>query len=129
MRRAEEAKHRPEDAGRRSAAKPAAAERTAGPAVMPKLCGADVELGGFVTGLADHQGTAALAARLLLREIHGVPANRWSTPYCLCRDCVTARLITSANCRSGWGNSTSQSSPISSYPKSLAQDCMAARAA
>jgi hypothetical protein len=39
---------------------------------VPKLCGADVELGNFVLGAASHD-TAREASHALLREIRGVP--------------------------------------------------------
>jgi Pup amidohydrolase len=42
---------------------------------IPKLVGADVELANFVLGVDDSRGTAALASRLLLREINGLPES------------------------------------------------------
>jgi proteasome accessory factor A len=42
---------------------------------VPKLCGADVEVGNFILG-AGHADTADAAARLLLREIAGILAER-----------------------------------------------------
>jgi len=39
----------------------------------PKLLGADVELGNFILGMEREYGTAALAARALLREVDGLP--------------------------------------------------------
>jgi Pup amidohydrolase len=39
---------------------------------LPKLCGADVELGNFFSGMAEDQGTGYEASRLLLREIDGL---------------------------------------------------------
>jgi Pup amidohydrolase len=41
--------------------------------VVPKLCGADVELGNFVLGLERAHGTGDLASRALLAEIEGLP--------------------------------------------------------
>jgi proteasome accessory factor A len=38
--------------------------------LLPKLCGADIELGNFVLGLERPNGTGELASRALLREIH-----------------------------------------------------------
>jgi proteasome accessory factor A len=38
---------------------------------VPKLCGADVELGNFIQGLGSLGGTGREASRALLREIHG----------------------------------------------------------
>jgi hypothetical protein len=42
---------------------------------VPKLCGADVELGNSVLGLASNDGTGRIASRLLLAEIDGLPAG------------------------------------------------------
>jgi len=54
------------------------------PPTLPKLCGADVELANFILGAPDPrngQGTGTDAARLLLREIDGVPAgNFYASP-------------------------------------------------
>ena len=44
---------------------------------MPKLLGADVELGNFVVGAARPGGTGPEASRALLQEFDGVPAKRW----------------------------------------------------
>jgi proteasome accessory factor A len=41
---------------------------------VPKLCGADVELGNFVLGLDRPSGTGAMASQALLRKIEGVSA-------------------------------------------------------
>jgi hypothetical protein len=46
---------------------------------VPKVLGADVELGNFIEGLDRPQGTGAMAARRLLREIDGVPAQAATT--------------------------------------------------
>lgn len=40
---------------------------------VPKLVGADVELGNFVIGVDQQGGTGAIASRALLREIEGLP--------------------------------------------------------
>lgn len=45
------------------------------PERVPKLCGADIELGNFALGAASGRATYAEAARALLREIDGVPAR------------------------------------------------------
>src|SRR5512139_214850 len=45
---------------------------------VPKLCGADVELGNFVLGRYREDGTGLEASRALLREIDGVPNLRRS---------------------------------------------------
>jgi proteasome accessory factor A len=57
-----------------SSATPARATHD-GPTRVAKIVGADVELGNFVEGVETIHGTAAAAARLLLREIDGVPAG------------------------------------------------------
>jgi proteasome accessory factor A len=43
---------------------------------VPKLCGADVELGNFILGLEHRLGSGAMASRALLREIEGYPGER-----------------------------------------------------
>ena len=43
---------------------------------VPKLCGADIELGNFVLGLERMSGTAREASRALLREIDAPYADR-----------------------------------------------------
>jgi proteasome accessory factor A len=47
-----------------------------GAALVPKLIGADIELGNFILGLERPGGTGDEAAWLLLREIEGVPGLR-----------------------------------------------------
>ncbi len=44
------------------------------PTQLPKLCGADVELGNFIVGVHQTGGTGPAASRALLREIDGVPS-------------------------------------------------------
>ncbi len=44
---------------------------------LPKLCGADIELGNFITGLHREGGTGYEASRALLREIDGLPRARY----------------------------------------------------
>ena len=44
---------------------------------VPKLLGADVEVGNFLAGVARPGGTGSEASRALLREFDGVPAKRW----------------------------------------------------
>jgi proteasome accessory factor A len=41
--------------------------------IIPKLCGADIELGNFIEGRDGSRGTGDAAADALLREIHGLP--------------------------------------------------------
>jgi proteasome accessory factor A len=43
---------------------------------LPKLCGADIELGNFILGADDPGSTSFAASRALLRQIEGVPARR-----------------------------------------------------
>ena len=43
--------------------------------IVPKLMGADKELGNFVTGIEQPGGTGELASRITLNEIHGFQAN------------------------------------------------------
>lgn len=40
---------------------------------VPKICGADVELGNFLLGMESPMGTSGIASKLLLRQICGVP--------------------------------------------------------
>jgi proteasome accessory factor A len=40
---------------------------------LPKLCGADIELGNFIVGLDQARGTGYQASRALLAEISGLP--------------------------------------------------------
>ncbi len=49
------------------------AARGAVPARVPKLCGADVELGNFILGAPPSADTGRDASRALLREVSGVP--------------------------------------------------------
>ena len=42
---------------------------------VPKLCGADAELGNFVLGVQSPEGSSSIASRLLLREIGGLPQH------------------------------------------------------
>ncbi len=53
---------------------------------LPKLCGADIELGNFIAGTDKAGGTGYEASRALLAEIEGLPIrqssyvdNWWST--------------------------------------------------
>src|SRR5262245_40984526 len=46
---------------------------------VPKLLGADVELGNSILGVSDRDGSGHAAARLLLAQVHGCPAApTWS---------------------------------------------------
>ena len=47
---------------------------------VPKICGADVELGNFIMGLDQPNGTCFQASRALLREIRGISdTGVWSS--------------------------------------------------
>ncbi len=58
-------------------------QTTALPDRLPRLCGADVELGNFILGQTSVLGSGGEASRMLLREIAGLPGNGGSTlePY------------------------------------------------
>jgi proteasome accessory factor A len=43
---------------------------------LPKLCGADIELGNFIVGLEQSNGTGYQASRALLAEIRGLPRRQ-----------------------------------------------------
>jgi hypothetical protein len=59
---------------------------------LPKLCGADIELGNFVLGLRSKRGTGSEASRLLLGEIDGLPRlERFRGEPCDCAACRRAR--------------------------------------
>ncbi len=60
---------------------------------LPKICGADVELGNFVEGIDSPGGSGALASRALLAEIPGLPlAGRDSVQsHCDCAACRERR--------------------------------------
>lgn len=62
------------------------------PPMLPKVCGADVELGNFVLGVERAQGTGDLAARALLREVEGVASGpRLLGGACDCAGCRASR--------------------------------------
>ena len=59
---------------------------------LPKLCGADIELGNFLLGLQSTRGTGYEASRLLLGEIDGLPhADKFRGEPCDCPACRRAR--------------------------------------
>ena len=58
---------------------------------LPKLCGADFELGNLVLGMDHPNGTGALASHLLLREFAGLPLTRKSPSVCYCSACAARR--------------------------------------
>jgi proteasome accessory factor A len=47
---------------------------------LPKVCGADIELGNLVLGLDRHSGTGCEASRALLREIDGLSGGQTYGP-------------------------------------------------
>lgn len=57
--------------------------------LVPKLCGADIEVGNFVTGVDSRNGTGAFASRALLAEIEGLPLP--GTFECACQQCRAVR--------------------------------------
>ncbi len=46
---------------------------------VPKLCGADVEVGNLVRGFDPSTSTCRAASQLLLRQIPGIPHSQWSS--------------------------------------------------
>jgi proteasome accessory factor A len=58
---------------------------------LPKLCGADFELGNLVLGIELPKGTGSLASHLLLREFVGLPLARKSYSVCYCQACTARR--------------------------------------
>ncbi|MGA2173523.1 MAG: proteasome accessory factor PafA2 family protein [Verrucomicrobiota bacterium] len=58
---------------------------------LPKLCGADFELGNLVLGIDLPKGTGALASHLLLREFDGLPLARKGQSICYCQACTARR--------------------------------------
>ncbi len=80
---------------------------------LPKLCGADVELGNFIQGLERAGGTGYDASRALLREIRGVVSDLGrNTRTCQCQECVR-KYGRSWGSWGAWGSSGSSGS--SSY--------------
>jgi proteasome accessory factor A len=49
-------------------------------ALVPKVCGADAELGNFILSPNGAQGTTQAASRLVLSEIEGVLHSSWARP-------------------------------------------------
>jgi proteasome accessory factor A len=71
---------------------------------LPKLCGADIELGNFIVGMERAGGTGYEASRALLAEIKGLPvrqsgsvANWWAAPTASPRPAADYRTV---NCGS-----------------------------
>ena len=59
---------------------------------IPKLCGGDIELGNFLTGVSSPDGTGSRAALALLRKIKGVAGStRAASAPCDCADCRARR--------------------------------------
>ena len=78
--------------------------------LLPKLCGADIELGNFILGIESECGTGFDASRLLLAEIDGLPrADKFRGEPCDCQACRRARDEASdGGRRSSAGNGSSQ---------------------
>ena len=58
------------------------------PLNLPKLCGGDIELGNFLTGVESLDGTGNRAAVALLKKIKGVPGRtRQAGTGCDCAEC------------------------------------------
>ncbi len=70
------------------------------PRVLPKLCGADTELGNFVVGVERAGGTGYEASRALLAEIEGYPPGQRT---------LFDGLSSSAHCLERRGRRTTQS--------------------
>jgi proteasome accessory factor A len=59
---------------------------------LPKLCGADIELGNFILGLKSDGGTGFAASRAVLREIDGLPGDQlYKVVACDCEMCRRAQ--------------------------------------
>jgi hypothetical protein len=71
----------------RSVTRESTGEAPAPPRRVPKLCGMDMELANFITGVDVAQGTGALASRLLLNQIPGLPESTFTTTRCNCVFC------------------------------------------
>ncbi|MDQ2976161.1 MAG: proteasome accessory factor PafA2 family protein [Acidobacteriota bacterium] len=79
-------------------------------ACVPKLCGADIELGNFVLGVNSQGGTGYFASRALLREIEGLPRVVSSgTLQCKCQNCRARRNFRNAECSAGSDNDETSS--------------------
>jgi proteasome accessory factor A len=55
--------------------------KTSGAAPLPKLCGADIELGNFIVGPSFAGGTGHEASRALLNQIQGQPSQHSMTGW------------------------------------------------
>lgn len=70
---------------------------------VPKLAGADSELGNYLVGVERAGGTGHEASRAILREVVGVPGARpVHAASCRCVDCLAGRSITRFDERD-WG--------------------------
>ena len=62
------------------------------PLNIPKLCGGDIELGNFFTGVDSTEGTGSHAAIALLRKVNGIASqSRTAESACDCADCLARR--------------------------------------
>jgi proteasome accessory factor A len=89
-------------------------DRRSQDACLPKLCGADIELGNFLLGFNTSSGTGYEASRLLLREIDGLPrVEKFRGEPCDCAACRRARDYSDLDgqSKSGYGSMTGYGSP------------------
>ena len=86
---------------------------------VPKLCGADIELGNSILGLDRHGGTGREASRALLREVRGTPGPRptpllaspygasafpgWSPPHASATGMPDGDDVSDTAAASAWG--------------------------
>jgi len=71
---------------------------------LPKLCGADIELGNIITGKDHPADTCAQASRALLREIQGTRHTQRVQTRCNCPSCREARQAE----RSDWAETDTE---------------------
>ena len=83
------------------------------PGPVPKLCGADVEVGNVVREIAGPRNTARTASQALLREISGMPHSRW-----LDGACNSGRYNCSYSYTTAGGAWSSTGAKTSQYPQS-----------
>lgn len=83
---------------------------------LPKLCGADIELGNFVLGLQSQRGTGYEASRILLGEIDGLPRlEKFRAEPCDCPACRRARESSELSQSSGTASWSSQRASWTSH--------------
>jgi len=83
--------------------------KSSGAAALPKLCGADIELGNFVAGASFAGGTGYEAARALLNQIEGQPsqhlmtAGKWNSRGSQATPTVNSYGSTASSSGAQWG--------------------------